>query len=128
LWLIDTASGARDLFLPMPEDDKESPRYQVIDWSPDGGALYLTYSSRKAWERGIVRYDVQAKRLADLVRDAKIYSNVRLSKDGSTFVFSASEGNEPADMYAANAGFTSVRRLKTANPALAAGTGSKAQL
>jgi dipeptidyl aminopeptidase/acylaminoacyl peptidase len=128
LWLIDTTSGAKDLFLPMPEEDKESPRYQVIDWSPDAAALYLTYASRKTWERGIVRYDLKAKRLTDLVRDAKIYSNVRLSKDGTTFVFNAADGNQPADLYAANAGFTSVRRLTTANPALAGGTGSKAQL
>jgi dipeptidyl aminopeptidase/acylaminoacyl peptidase len=128
LWLIDTTSGAKDLFLPMPEEDKESPRYQVIDWSPDAAALYLTYASRKTWERGIVRYDLQTKRLTDLVRDAKIYSNVRLSKDGTTFIFNAADGNQPADLYAANAGFTSVRRLTTANPALAGGTGSKAQL
>ncbi len=128
LWLIDTASGAKDLFLPMPEEDKESPRYQVIDWSPDATALYLTYASRKTWERGIVRYDLQTRRLTDLVRDAKIYSNVRLSKDGTTFVFNAADGNQPADLFAADAGFTSVRRLTTANPALNGGTGSKAQL
>ncbi len=128
LWLIDTASGAKELFLPMPEEDKEAPRYQVIDWSPDGVSVYLTYASRKAWERGVVRYDVQAKRLTDLVRDGKIYSNVRLSKDGSTFVFSAAEGNQPADLFAANADFTSIRRLTTANPAFVSGAATKTEL
>jgi dipeptidyl aminopeptidase/acylaminoacyl peptidase len=121
LWLIDTASGAKELFLPMAEEDKEAPRYQVIDWSPDGNAVYLIYASRKAWERGIVRYDVQAKRLSDLVRDGKIYSNVRLSKDGSTFVFNAADSNQPADLFAADSSFTSVRRLTTANPGFASG-------
>jgi dipeptidyl aminopeptidase/acylaminoacyl peptidase len=128
LWLVDSASGAKDLFLPMPEEDKEAPRYQVIDWSPDGSRLYLTYGSRKAWERGISRYDVPAKRLTDLVRDARIYSNVRLSKDGSTFVFTAAESNRPVDVFAADADFGNVRRLTTANRALAAGAASKTEL
>jgi len=128
LWLIDTASAAKQLFLPMPEEDKASPRYQVIDWSPDAARLYLTYASRTTWERGIVCYDLTDKRLTDLVRDAKIYSNVRLSKDGSTFVFSAAEGNQPADLFAAAADFSSVRRLTTANPAFANGTGAKTGL
>lgn len=128
LWLVDTASGAKELFLPMPEADKEAPRYQVLDWSPDGDRIYLTYTSRKAWDRGIVRFDIQTKRLSDLVRDAKIYSNVRLSKDGSTFVFSAADSNRPADLFAADAAFKNVRRLTTANPAFAAGAGSKADL
>src|SRR5439155_7140204 len=100
LWLIDTASGSKELFVPMAEEDKEAPQYQVIDFSPDAASVYLTYASRKAWERGIVRYDAQSKHLSDLVRSARIYSNVRLSKDGSTFVFSAADGNQPADLYA----------------------------
>ena len=129
LWLIDTASGTKELFVPMPEEDKEAPRYQVVDWSPDGNQVYLSYASRKTWERGLERYDVQAKRLTTLVRDGKIYTNFRLSKDGTTFVFMAAEGNRPADVYAANADFSSVRRLTTANPSLfAAGGGSKTEL
>lgn len=128
LWLIDTASGAKDLFLPMPEDDKQAPRYQAIDWSPDGGRLYLTYASRTAWERGIVAYDLRDKRLLDLVRDAKIYTNVRLSRDGGTFIFNAAEGNRPADIFVADAAFKNVRRLTTANPAFAAGIGSRTGL
>ena len=65
LWLVDTASGTKELFLSMPEEDKEAPRYQVVDWSPDGSQVYLSYASRKTWERGLERYDVQAKRLTD---------------------------------------------------------------
>src|SRR5207302_4003339 len=65
--------------------------------------------------------DVDAKRLTDLVRDGRIYSNVRLSKDGTTLVFSAADGNRPADLYAADAAFRSVHRLTTTNAALANG-------
>jgi len=128
LWLIDPASGAKDLFVETPEEDKEAPRYQVIDWSPDGARVYLSYASRTAWERGVSRYDVQAKQLTPLVRDAKIYSNVRLSKDGSTFVFAAADGNRPADLFAADSEFTNIRRLTTANAAIASGGIAKTEL
>jgi dipeptidyl aminopeptidase/acylaminoacyl peptidase len=129
LWVVDTASATKELFLAMPEEDKEAPRYQVVDWSPDGSQIYLSYASRKTWERGLDRYDVQAKRLTTLVRDGRIYTNFRLSKDGTTFVFLAAEGNRPADVHAANADFSSVRRLTTANPSLfPAGGGSKTEL
>ena len=128
LWIIDTTSAAKDLAVSMPEEDKEAPRYQVVDWSPDASRLYLTQSSRKEWARGIARYDVHTKQLADLVRDAKIYTNVRLSKDGSTFVYNAAEGNQPADLYAASADFRTVKWLTHANPSFANGTGSKTGL
>ncbi|HMD36822.1 MAG TPA: prolyl oligopeptidase family serine peptidase [Vicinamibacterales bacterium] len=128
LWIVDTKSAAKDLAVPMPEEDKESDRYQVVDWSPDAARVYLTHNSRKQWERGIAKYDVAAKQLTDLIRDAKIYTNVRLSKDGNTFVYNAADGNRPADLYAASSDFRTVKRLTTANPSFANGTGSKTGL
>jgi dipeptidyl aminopeptidase/acylaminoacyl peptidase len=128
LWLIETGSGSNALFAPMPEEDKEAPRYQVIDWSPDGNAIYLSYTSRTSWERGVTRYDVQSRRLVDLVRDKKIYTNLRLSKDGTTFVFNAADGNRPADLYSASADFRNIRRLTTANPNIADGGIAKTEL
>ncbi|PYT07639.1 MAG: hypothetical protein DMF60_06700 [Acidobacteria bacterium] len=118
LWLMDTASGAKEIFLKMSEDDKEAPRYQVLDWSPDGENIYLTYASRTKWERGVVRYAVKAKKLEDIVKDSHLYSGFRLSKDGRTFVFHSGEGNRPADLYAADVQFTNVRRLTDSNPQL----------
>ncbi|HSQ19392.1 MAG TPA: prolyl oligopeptidase family serine peptidase, partial [Blastocatellia bacterium] len=128
LWLMDTASGGREMFLKMSEDDKESPRYQVIDWSPDAQHIYLSYASRTKWERGVVRYDVKARKLADLIKDSRLYSGFRLSKDGSTFVFHSAEGNRPADLYAADVDFRNVRRLTDSNPQLKVKRLSKTEL
>jgi dipeptidyl aminopeptidase/acylaminoacyl peptidase len=128
LWLVDAASGAKEIFLKTSEDDKQSPRYQVIEWSPDGDSIYLTYSSRTKWERGLVRYNVKAKQLEDLIKDSRLYSGFRLSKDGRTVVFSIAEGNRPADLYAADASMKNVRRLTDANPQLAARQLSKTGL
>jgi dipeptidyl aminopeptidase/acylaminoacyl peptidase len=118
LWLIDTASAAKELFLKSPEEDKEAPRYQVLDWSTEGGQLYLTYSSRTKWERGLVRYVLKDKRLEELVKDSRLYSSFRLSRDGRTIVYSSAEGNRPADLYAADADMKNIRRLTDTNPQL----------
>ncbi len=128
LWLMDTASGAKEIFVKICEEDKESPRYQVVDWSPNGDDIYLSYASRTKWERGLVRYDSASKQLDDLIKDSRIYSNFRLSKDGSTFVFSSAEGNRPGDLYAADAEFKNVRRLTDSNPQLKSKRLSKTEL
>jgi dipeptidyl aminopeptidase/acylaminoacyl peptidase len=126
LWIIDTASATRELFLKMPEEDKEAPRYQVTEWSDDG--IYLTYSSRTRWERGLSRYDTKTKKMEDLFRDSRLHSGFRLSKDGRAFVFASAEGNRPADLYSADAAFTNVRRLTDANPQLKAKKLSRTEL
>jgi dipeptidyl aminopeptidase/acylaminoacyl peptidase len=126
LWLVDTATGAKENFLKMNEEDKEAPRYQVIEWNGDD--IYLTYASRTKWERGLVKYNRASKQMTDLIKDARIYSNFRLSKDGKTFVFSAAEGNRPADLFVADATFKNVRRLTEANPQLKAKRLSKTEL
>lgn len=118
LWLIDTASGAKEIFLKMPEEDKEAPRYQIIEWSPDSDYIYLTYSSRVKWERGLVRYNLKEKKLEDLVKSSRLYSGFRLARDGRSFVFSSAEGNRPNDLYYADADFKNVRRLTDINPQL----------
>ncbi|MGH9936316.1 MAG: prolyl oligopeptidase family serine peptidase [Blastocatellia bacterium] len=119
LWLVDTASGAKEIFLKMNEEDKEAPRYQVVEWSgPNDDVVYLTYASRAKWERGLVRYSRASKQMTDLIKDSRIYSNFRLSKDGKTWAFSAAEGNRPGDLFVADSEFKNVRRLTDANPQL----------
>jgi dipeptidyl aminopeptidase/acylaminoacyl peptidase len=126
LWLVDTASGAKENFLKMNEEDKEAPRYQVAEWNGDD--IYLTYASRTKWERGLVKYNRADKQMTDLVKDTRIYSNFKLSKDGKTFVFSAAEGNRPPDVFVADAAFKNARRLTGANPQLKAKRLGKTEL
>ncbi|MGA2259982.1 MAG: prolyl oligopeptidase family serine peptidase [Acidobacteriota bacterium] len=118
LWMMDAASGAKELFVPMDEEDPLSTRYQVIDWDPAGGNLYLSFASRTKWERGLARYNLASKKLEDLIKDGRLYSDFRLSEDGSTFVFACAEGNRPADLFLADAAFKNVRKLADSNPQL----------
>ncbi|MGD2153718.1 MAG: prolyl oligopeptidase family serine peptidase, partial [Gemmatimonadales bacterium] len=118
LWIIEADGREPYLFLPEDEDDERAPRHRVIEWSPDGASFYLTYASRRQWERGLFRYDIESRRMTELVKDGRLYSSFGLSEDGSTFVFSAAPGNHPYDLYTADAAFRRIRRLTTLNPDL----------
>ncbi|MFN2565120.1 MAG: prolyl oligopeptidase family serine peptidase [Gemmatimonadaceae bacterium] len=119
LWVLDLASKARDLIIETSDSLAQSPRASAIGWSEDGRYVYLSYSSRTKWERGVVRYDRTTKRVEDLLKDERIYSAVRFSRDGRTAVLSIGPGNRPGDLHAADADFKNVRRLTNANPHLA---------
>jgi dipeptidyl aminopeptidase/acylaminoacyl peptidase len=126
LWLVDTATGAKEVFLKMNEEDKEAPRYQVVEWKGDN--IYLSYAARAKWERGLVRYNRTTKQMTDFIKDGRLYSNWRFSKDGRVLVFSAAEGNRPAELYAADADGKNARRLTDSNPQLKAKRLSKTEL
>ena len=117
LWVADVSSGTKELMLEIaPDSATDGPRLNAIAWSPDSRYVYLTSSSRTAWERGIARFDRTSKRVEDLVKDTRLYSNFRLSKDGSVAVMSVADGNRPADIYVSDAGLRGVRRLTDGNP------------
>jgi dipeptidyl aminopeptidase/acylaminoacyl peptidase len=117
LWVADVASGTKELMLEIaPDSVLDGPRLNAIAWSPDSRYVYLTSASRTAWERGVSRFDRTSKRLEELVKDGRLYSNFRLSKDGSVAMLSVADGNRPADIYVADASLRNLRRLTDANP------------
>jgi dipeptidyl aminopeptidase/acylaminoacyl peptidase len=115
-YLVNVTDASRDLIVPLDEDEEKNPRLSAIDWSPDGASIYASWGARAKWERGIVRIDLATKSMTPLVRDGRLYGAVRLARDGSTFVFTVSDGDRPADLYAADARFSSAKRLSDLNP------------
>ena len=117
LWVADVAAGTKELMLEIaPDSSTDGPRLTAIAWSPDSRFVYLTSTARAAWERGVSRFDRTSKRLEELVKDTRLYSNFRLSKDGSVAVLSVSDGNRPADIYVGDVSLHSLRRLTDGNP------------
>jgi dipeptidyl aminopeptidase/acylaminoacyl peptidase len=117
LWVADVATGNKELMLEIaPDSSTQGPRMSAIGWSPDSRYVYLTSASRTAWERGIARFDRTTKRLEELVKDGRMYSNFRLSKNGAVAMFSIADGNRPADIYIADASLRGLRRITDANP------------
>ncbi|HUF49325.1 MAG TPA: prolyl oligopeptidase family serine peptidase [Longimicrobiales bacterium] len=121
LWLIDTRTAERELLFEMPPRDTTQPApFSVVAWSRDGSAIYLTYAARDRWERGLYRIDRTTKQVRELVRDSRRYAGWRLSDDGSTLLFTIAEGARPADIHAADADLSNVRRITRASDDLAA--------
>jgi dipeptidyl aminopeptidase/acylaminoacyl peptidase len=128
LWLAGTATGVKDLFLKMPEEDKLAPRYSVLEFSPAGDAIYLSYASRAKWDRGVSRYDIASKKLDSLLQDGRIYQAMHLSHDGSRWVYLIAKNNHPAEVYTADASFHGERKLTDINPQLAEKSLAKTEL
>ena len=118
-YVVDIASAARDQVLALKDDEEENPRMQALEWSPDGRAIYLTWSERDRWERGLAKLDVATKAMEPLVKDARLYSGFRQTRDGRHFVFTLSDGDRPGELYAAPADFGGMTRLTDLNPWIA---------
>lgn len=119
-YVVNVADATRELIVPMDEDEEKNPRLSAIAWAPDDSAIYATWASRQQWERGVVRIDIATKAMTTLVKDDRLYGGVRLSHDGSTFVYTASDGTHPPDLYANDAWFSAPKKLSDANPWIAA--------
>ncbi len=128
LWLVDPASGAKELVISAPESTTVLPRTQLTTWSQDGRYLYFTEASRTKWDRAVLRYDRETKQKAELVRGEKYFTGLRLSKDGSTAVLNVANGNRIADVYVADASLGTMRRVMESNPQMASKPVAKTQL
>jgi dipeptidyl aminopeptidase/acylaminoacyl peptidase len=119
-YVVNVADAKRELVLALNEEDEEkNPKMDAVAWSPDGADIYVSYGERDRWERGFDRLTVAMKRRTPLVRDARLYSGFRMSRDGSTVLVSISDGDRPADLYATSPDLRSLRKLTDANSWLA---------
>jgi dipeptidyl aminopeptidase/acylaminoacyl peptidase len=124
-YVITVADAVRTQVLTLdPDHEEKNPKLAPLGWAPDGSAIYVVYAAPDRWDRGVMRLPLGRPAAAaeavlePLIKDHRLYTNVQVSHDGGTFVFNLSDGDHPADLYAADRGFTSVRRLTDLNPAL----------
>ena len=120
-WYVASVSdGTRDRVLTLDDKNEDkNPKLTAVDWTPSGDAILVQYGEPDRWDRGISRLDLKTKTLTTLVRDANLYQGFRQSRDGSAIVFQKSDGTRPAELYAADPGFTNVRKLTDLNPWIA---------
>jgi len=114
-YVIGVADAARELVLPLDEDEEKNPRLSAIDWAPDGGAIYVDYSVRDRWERSVMKLDLATKAMTPLVRDANLRRGLEMARDGSRWVFTMSDGDGPSELYTADASFGAVKKLTDEN-------------
>jgi dipeptidyl aminopeptidase/acylaminoacyl peptidase len=75
----------------------------------------MTYSAKDKWERGFTRYDLQTRRMEDLIKDCNLYRGLQMSKDGQKFFYSFSDGDHPSDLYMTDSRFSQRVRLTELN-------------
>ena len=119
-YVASVADGTRERVLTLDDKNEDkNPKVTAVDWTPDGDAILVQYGEPDRWDRGLSRLDLKTRALTTLARDSGIYQGFRQSRDGSTIVFSKSDGTRPAELYAADASFANVRKLTDLNPWMA---------
>jgi len=115
-WLIHTGTKEMKLIYAFPEEKEKAPNQNIIAWSPDGRFLYMSYSEKERWNRGIVRYDIPAQKKQELLIDENLYSRWQMSEDGTRFFYHFSDGNIPGDYYISDPDFQELKKITDLNP------------
>ena len=115
--LLNADSDDLRTVLTLEEDEDARPRRSVVQWSEDGRYIYFTYSARDQWQRGLKRLDVGSGEVETLMLDSGLYRGWRISSDGSTVVYTRSDGDRPDDVWATR-NLEAPTRLTDLNPQL----------
>ena len=115
-YLADPEAGGPELVYALPENKEEAPRREVVSWSTDGRYLYMTYSERDRWQRGLTRFDLDEREMESLMVDSDLYSNWEFAEKGNRILFESSDGNLPAELYASGPELNNPKKLTDMNP------------
>ncbi len=116
--LLDLGTGDLRTLLELEGDDDTRPRRQVQAWSDDGRHLYFSYSARDRWQRGLKRLDTASGAIETLMLDDNLYRSWNISDDGSTIVYTMSDGDHPDEIWTTATDRLAPRQLTTSNPQL----------
>ena len=118
-YVASVADGRRTQILKLEAEEEKNPRIAALAWTPDGTGIYATWGARDRWDRGLVRIDATSGAMTTVVRDARLYGGIQMSRDGRRFVMSVSDGDRPSELHTADAAWTSIKPLTNLNPWLA---------
>jgi len=127
-WLIHTDTKEMNLIYEFPEEKEKAPDKNIISWTPDGKYLYMSYSAKEKWERGILRYDLAAGVEQELLIDRNLYSRWRMSEDGTRFFYQFSDGDQPNNLYVSGPDFKEGKQLTDLNPWIEGKTLTRSEL
>ncbi|MFC1564972.1 S9 family peptidase [candidate division KSB1 bacterium] len=126
--IIDPQSGSIELVYEFPEDRETAPNLSITSWSPDGRDLYMTYSAKDKWERGLVKYNLRTKQMTELVKDSNLYSRWTFTEDGERIIYNFSDGNMPNELFIADKDLNNRTQLTDLNPWLKEKTTTRSEL
>ncbi len=118
-WTIASDGTDLEQIYEFPEEEAEKkalPNRSVVKWSEDGDYLYVSYSDKEKWNRGIQRYVINSRKFEDLMINSDLYSGWRFAENGDKVIYSKSDGDKPNNVYANNLSFNSEKQLTDLNP------------
>ena len=115
-WKIELNNREMTRVLTLPEEDKEVPDLSPVYWSDDLNTLYMSYSAKDKWERGLLKYNIENQEFTDLVKDSNLYSRWMVAKDGSRIFYGFSDGDMPEDLFVADLELKEKMQLTDLNP------------
>lgn len=130
-WTIASDGTDLEQIYEFPEDEagkKALPNRSVVKWSEDGDYLYVSYSEKDKWKRGIQRYIINSRKFEDLMTSSDLYSGWRFAENGDKVIYSKSDGDKPNNVYANNLSFDSENQLTDLNPWVANKKWTKTEL
>ncbi len=129
-WTINTDGSDLQMVYELPEEEEreKAPNRSVVDWSEDGNYLYVSYSEKDQWNRGIQRYNISSQQFEDLMTSSDLYSGWRFAENSDKVVFSMSDGDRPNDVYVSDMSFGNKKQLTNYNPWVADKKWTKTEL
>lgn len=117
-WIINSdASDLQQVYeFPDEEERKTAPNRSVVKWSDNGNYLYVSYSEKDQWNRGIQRYNISSQQFEDLMTSSDLYSGWRFADKGEKVVFSMSDGDKPNTIFTSDLSFGESNLLLDLNP------------
>lgn len=117
-WIADRSGTNLDKVFDLPEDEEEKkklPNRNVLKWADDN-FIYVSYSEKDQWNRGIQRFNVRSGEFEDLMTDGRLYSSWRFSESGEVITYNKSDGDKPNNLYLNNPTFDAEKQLTDLNP------------
>ena len=118
-YVVNIADASRRQILTLDKDPEKNPRIAALDWAVDGSGVYATWSVRDRWERGLVKIDAATGQMTTVIKDSRLYSGFRQSRNGARFVVSVSDGDRPNELHAGDASLANLKAITNLNPWLA---------
>ncbi len=117
-WTVSQNASDLKMIYQFPEGEKEKaalPNRNVVKWSKDGKYLYVSYSEKDQWNRGIQRFNIQSGEFEDLMTNGNLYSGWRFAEKADVVVYNKSDGDKPNNVYSNTAAFNSEKQLTDLN-------------
>ena len=118
-WTINVDGSELTQIYELPEDKEEKdklPNRSIVKWSDDENMIYVSYSDKEKWDRGVQAYSIALGTFDDLMTNSNLYNGWRFAEDADVVTYNQSDGDLPSNVFANDLRFDDARQLTDLNP------------